>query len=407
MKRYICYINFLILLCIAASCKNSDNSHQQVGIVEGVVNNAEGELLLIEHIGAGKPVIIDSLRLNAQGKFVFKSKLEKGPDFFCLRIKSKFIPIVFDSLNTFVEVNSDWKDGFASSYSVSNDLNAQIKTVSNNNAILQERVLNVNLALKDGRISAEIARDSIESLITSYKNEALENYIYVSPASPISYYLLFQRVAGVLLFDPLNPIDNRAFGAVATSWKYNYPQSPRCKSLEKLTLEGLALRKMNLQNIAETDSLMQSKVEVREYFDIVLPNFRDEKISLSSIVDTHKKIVLLDFTSYALSSSAVHNMKLADVYEKFKHKGIEIYQVCIDIDENFWKVGASNVPWIAVRDKETNILNDGSIYSVSASMYNVSKLPITYVFNQEGSIVSRVEDDTELESIVKSLIISD
>ena len=60
-------------------------------------------------------------------------------------------------------------------------------------------------------------------------------------------------------------------------------------------------------------------------------------------------------------------MALNRLYDKFAAKGLQIYQVCLDYDEHFWKTSADNLPWITVRDQNVAYDTQGNIqYSAAA-----------------------------------------
>ena len=98
------------------------------GVIDGVIMNANGEKLILEHLSAGMPVVIDTVALNESGKFSFKPELEKGgPDYFSLRIGNQSIPLAFDTLAQPIHITADFKR-FGSDYSVGdNALNALLK----------------------------------------------------------------------------------------------------------------------------------------------------------------------------------------------------------------------------------------------------------------------------------------
>ncbi len=383
----------LVLLC---SCSGRD---ERTASISGVVSGAEGELLILEHMGSGRPVALDTVRLTADGSFRFAPKLEQGPDFFNLRLKGQVIPLVVDTLATPLQLTAGGAS-FATDYTVvGSDENVRLREASLLVGRLRQQIADLATARSRSQLSTEEWRDSIYSLVNGCKQTALTSYIYVNPTDAASYYLLFQTVNGVALFDPYNAEDNRAFGAVATGWKYNFPTSPRVRHLEKLTLEGRAARMRAARSEAERDSLLDSKVQQRNYFDLELPDNRDCMVSLSSLVDAGD-VVLLDFTAQGLPASVAHNQKLAEVYRKYHTDGLEIYQVCLDTDENFWKTSADNLDWTVVRDRDVRLEN-GTVYSYPASLYNVTELPTTYLFNRRGEIVGRIASDSELETSVR------
>jgi hypothetical protein len=167
-----------------------------------------------------------------------------------------------------------------------------------------------------------------------------------------------------------------------------------------MTLEGRAARQQAARAAAAQDSLLDSKIEQRNYFDLELPDNRDRMVSLSSLVDAGQ-VVLLDFTAHSLPASVGHNMKLAEAYNKYHAEGLAIYQVCLDTDENFWKTSADNVAWTVVRDRDVRFDSNGSVYSYPASLYNVTELPTTYIFNRRGEIVGRIASDGDLDASVR------
>ena len=117
-------------------------------------------------------------------------------------------------------------------------------------------------------------------------------------------------------------------------------------------------------------------------------------------------MVLVDFTAFYYDYSAGHNMLLGKIYDRYKDRGLKIYQVCMDFDENFWKVSANNLPWTVVRDREILIsAESGQVqFSAAAALYNVTSIPTVFVLGRDGGIVDRVEDDSKLESVVAKVI---
>ena len=399
MKKYTLYIAFLMAV-IFCGCQNNHS-----GVIDGVIMNANGEKLILEHLSAGMPVVIDTVALNESGKFSFKPELEKGgPDYFGLRIGNQSIPLAFDTLAQPIHITADFKR-FGSDYSVGdNALNALLKEAAQEGNKLRRSVLEANAAFNDRKISNQVYYDSIAKLVEDYKATVLKKYIYADPSNPVAYYVLFESVRGLSIFDPYDAVDNRAFGAVATGWMYNYPNSPRVAVLEKVTTEGQIIRKRDKLQAERADSLNNVPVTVATNFEIKLTDIRDKEVALSSLIgDDH--VVLLDFTAYYLQKSPAHNALLAKMYEKYEKRGLRIYQVCMDPDENFWKVSASNVPWTAVREKDVIWDQNGNIqYARTAAIYNIQQIPMIYLLDRQGSVAARVETESKLEGEILKLL---
>lgn len=380
---------------------NSNHS----GVIDGVITNANGEKLILEHLSAGTPVVVDTIALNESGKFSFKPQLETGgPDFFCLRIGNQSIPLAFDTLATPIHITADFKR-FGSDYSVGdNELNALLKEAAQEGNRLRRSVLDANAAFNERKITNQVYYDSIATLVDNYKETMLKKYIYNDPSNPVAYYVLFESVRGLSIFDPYDAVDNRAFGAVATGWMHNYPNSPRVEILKKVTTEGQIIRKRDKMQAERSDSLNNIPVTVATNFEIVLTDIRDKEVALSSLIG-NDHVVLLDFTAYYLQNSPAHNALLAKMYEKYESRGLRIYQVCMDPDENFWKVSASNVPWTSVREKNVLWDQNGNIqYARSAAIYNIQQIPMIYLIDRQGSVAARVETESKLEGEILKLL---
>ena len=140
-----------------------------------------------------------------------------------------------------------------------------------------------------------------------------------------------------------------------------------------------------------------SSVETKEisFLDIELPDVRGEVVKLSEAAP--RKVVLINFTAYQTEWSPALNMALGELYTKYHDQGLEIYQVSLDSDFHFWRNGASNLPWITVRDPQT-------VYSQVAGLYNVKQLPALFILDRKGNLVKRVEDVKKLESDVKAVL---
>ena len=391
---------FLTAIGVALATGCSDT---RTARIEGNVTGADGQLLVLEHLSDGAPRMVDTLRLDAEGRFEFAPEVEDGPDFFSLRVGNKSISLVVDTLLTPVRIVADAAQMGA--YEVDDEANRELHEAVSLGNQLRGKVLALSDASVDGKMSRDAARDSVLALVRAYKAQVLDRYIYRNPASPTSYYLLFETVQGLVIFDANNRDDLKAFGAVATGWQYNYPSSPRNKVLEKVTLEGRARQREQMERAQRTDSILSSKqIETRAYPELLLNDVDDRAVSLSAMEDG-QSVILVDFTAYYMDFSPAHNMALGSLYEKYEGK-LKVYQVCMDYDENFWKVSADNLPWTTVRDQSCTYDQYGTVtYSAAALSYNVSSLPTTFVITRAGELQYRVEnDDKQLADIVAKAV---
>lgn len=397
----------IILAAITLSLISSCTADKKGTVaIKGTVNDANGELLTLMHLSGNNPVMVDTLRLKEDGKFSFNPTVENGgPDFFCLVLNGQTIPVVSDTLQTPVSIIAN-KDKFSSDYIVEDDLNNNLKKAVATGAGLRRQLLNLTSDRQSGKISTIEFGQTVSKLIDEYKQKVLADYIYKDPASPVSYYLLFETVSGMTIFNSLDAKDLRAFGAVANLWHMTYPNSVRTAYLESRAIEGQRYQKQLRDSQQASDSIFQNlNVAESNFVDISLYDKQDKLVSLSEI-NGKGDVVLVDFTAFYYDYSAGHNMLLGKIYDRYKDRDLKIYQVCMDFDENFWKVSANNLPWTVVRDREILVSSEtGQLqFSAAAALYNVTSIPTVFVLGRDGGIVDRVEDDSKLESVVAKVI---
>ncbi len=373
-----------IFLCVIAVAVTSCDNRRFT--IEGNVADAEGEVLYLESLAAGQPSMLDSVKLDNKGTFKFKQKAPQYPEFYQLRLNGAVVHFAIDSTET-LKFTANATD-FSHDYELTgSDECIKMRIVSEESARLKNRIneLNRAMASNSGQVE-ELRTQAIENL-AEYKKKMLD-LVLENPSSAAAYYVVFQEINGAKIFDPYDAGDRRLIAAVATSFNAIYPESPRSKQLNDMTLAAIAAERATRQE------LPQIEAETTSFLNIELYDLRGRKQSLSDLVAANK-VVLLDFTAYQTDYSPSYNMKLAELYKKYHAKGLEIYQVSLDADEQAWKVAADNLPWVCVRDPQ-------SVYSPNASMYNVTQLPTCFVVDKNDGIVKRIEKADGIEQAVQA-----
>lgn len=385
MKQISTRLLTVLGLCmfLFSACNNSSDF-----TVKGVVAGADGQFMYLENVGISNVVTLDSIKLAPGGKFKFTEKRPEYPDFYRLRLNNQLINFAVDSTETISFVAD--AGTFATSYSVEGSENSKaIKAITLAQLDAHQAISRLRKEYEDKMISDTTYRSKVLAAADAYK-EAARKYIYSAPMSTAAYFALFQQIDGLLFFDLYDRNDVKAYGAVATSYDHNYPESPRSKHLYNLTLQSMKV-------LRAQRPIDYSSVETKEisFLDIELPDVRGEVVKLSETAPG--KVVLINFTAYQTEWSPALNMALGELYTKYHDQGLEIYQVSLDSDFHFWRNGASNLPWITVRDPQT-------VYSQVAGLYNVKQLPALFILDRKGNLVKRVEDVKKLESDVKAVL---
>ena len=358
--------------------------------VTGNITDAQDSVLYFENMSLDGPVVVDSVKLSSDGKFDFSGEQPSAPEFYRLRIKNSIINVSIDSTET-VEFKASYPT-MAVKYEVSGSENcAKIKELS----LLQINLLNQAIALnKNNSIGMKEAADSLEKLVTAYKENVKLNYIFKEPNKAYAYFALFQALGNRLIFNPHESVeDMRVFGAVATSWDTYYPEAERGKNLHNIAIEGMKTQRI-LQAKQQGAGIDPSKVVVSDIIDVPLVDNHGNRRSLTELKG---KVVILDFHAFSAPGSTQRIMKLREVYNKYHAQGLEIYQVSVDPDEHFWKTQTAALPWINVHDP-TNL------QSASPGRSTVQTTPPSFLISRANALHKRDAQIKDLDAEIKSLL---
>jgi len=372
----------LIIALIFGACTDKNKF-----TVEGNIKNGAGKILYFENITTNSIILLDSAKIKSDGKFKFTRLRPEAPDFYRIRLNRQFITFSIDSTET-VNIQSDTL-AFAKNYTIEGSYDSEkIKSLTALQIVAADAYNKLQKQYEAKQISADDYAVEVRKIVDEFKTQAKE-YIYANPGSAAAYFAIYQQINKMLIFDPYDKNDLKAFGAVANVWNMHYPNTARTKQLVSLYSDALRIIRGENQvnNVKEIDS--------REYFDFELPNIEDKLVKLSEV--GKGKVVLLDFTALTLEGAPAHNLLLAEVYEKLKSRGFEIVQVSLDTDVHFWKNASINLPWITVRDPQ-------SVQSELVRRYNVTAIPAGFILNRNGEFVKRLDNFDNLEKEITAYL---
>ena len=380
-------MSLLLAIFIISSCNNRKFQ------VNGSITGAKDSTLYFENMSLNGPVVIDSVKLDKEGTFLFKENANKAPEFYRLRIAGQIINVSIDSTET-ITVKATYPS-MAYQYEISGSENcSKIREL----AFLQMQLQGaINAIAQNPNLKTDAVNDSINKVVEAYKKNVKLNYIYKEPMKAYAYFALFQ-VVGLgntvsLIFNPRsNEEDIKAFAAVATSWDTYYPNSERGKNLHNIAIEGMKDVRIMRNKMSQT--LDASKINTTGVIDIVL---QDNKGVTRKLIDLQGKVVFLDFHLFSGDGSTKRIMMLRDLYNKYHASGFEIYQVSIDPDEHFWKTQTAALPWVSVRDAN-------GIESQYLISYNVQQIPTFYLIGRDGAVYKRDVQIKNIDTEIKTLL---
>lgn len=350
MKKLLFY---LVAIMLFAACAPKSN-------INGSITDAEGKTIYLEHTALTATTLLDSAKLDAKGTFKFTTETPQYPDFYRIRLNNQFVVFALDSATKNINITASAKD-----------LNNATIEGSETSVEIQ-RLRNSNFELQHAAIEGDTAK--VTKMLTSHKHLAQE-IVLANPRSAAAYYAINQTINGAYYMTPYNKEDLPFWNAVATVWDLHYPEYERAIELKQNVLLAISQQR-NSQLSAQ--QLVENITE-EGFIEISLPNRIGEITRLSDCIG---KVILIDFSAYAMEQAAAHTLFLRELYASYNELGLEIFQVSLDADKLLWLEQTRNTPWICVRD-------EASVQSTLLATYNISELPTFFLMDKEGNIIGR------------------
>lgn len=350
----------------AASCSN-DNKWHIDGNISGL---ADTDALVLEGNNQGYWYLMDTIRPNDDGSFSYAREAQGYPDIYRLRVADKTIYFPIDSIET-VTITASMPD-IAATHTLSGTPQAE------------------TLARVDSLLAASASASGASAVVNDQAlKRRLGQMLIADPAGIVTYYIISKTIDGRPLFNAADKTDRRYIGAVANAFSEFRPTDPRTNYLKNLFISHRRAAAA-ASNQAQGTAAIQANVVGA--FDIRLYDNKGVEHSLLDLAGKGK-VTLLSFTAYTADWSPALNVELNRIYQKYKDRGLEIYQVSLDDNEYAWKEAAKNLPWITV-------LNDISNGGQTLRDYNVTSLPTAFIIDRDGELVSRINSPEQLEASV-------
>ncbi|MCM1290792.1 MAG: DUF4369 domain-containing protein [Prevotella sp.] len=353
---------FIFAVATLAEGCSSDDTFRVSGVIEG----ADDMSVVVEkadYNGYWTP--IDSTHTNNNGKFKLNVAAADRPEIYRLSVDGRYIYFPVDSTEN-ISLNTTLKN-FGVSYTLEGSEQARDFAIFDQEAI--------KLISKD-----DTAREQ-------FKRDVFNKYIKDRKGKLISYYVLTKSLDGKLLYDPTRSEDLKYFNAVATIFKNFNPDDPRTAVLEQMALQGLKKRnrEMGKKNVVNATVL--------DVIDISLPGIDGNNKTLMQTIQPGKPTVLI-FTSLKDTNTPEITLKLRELYDS-KSGRINFYHVNVDGDRYAWRDAAKNLPW-------TSVYADTQIDGKTLRDYNITEVPMYFIYNQNSELVNRAENIETLSSILSA-----
>lgn len=338
------------------------------------VKSPEKNMLYISRIDFGKTTPIDSAKISS-GESIKKFRLPQGsePTFYTISLKKGGALTLLASRDEKISVKFDVQN--MDSYEmVGSKESLKVKEIAESFRKSKQTVDRLRKEYIKAQTDAE--REAIgrqfQAEIDSQR-ASCSRFIWANPMSKASIMALYQKYNDDLyLFDRAE--DLTLLKMVASAWRALYPESDYTRGM----LEDIGRIEKIITNSKINKLISEAEPSIP---DLDIPDKNGTFVKLSSLKG---KVILLDFFTASNTSSLLDNRELMNIYNTFKNRGFEVYQVSMDADKNEWLNYLSNtrVTWISVREVDPT-------HSAAALLYNVTQLPTNYLIDKNFNIIDK------------------
>ncbi|MCQ2204194.1 MAG: AhpC/TSA family protein [Bacteroidales bacterium] len=361
--------------------------------IAGTINNAGGQMIYLSEVDLDRTFIVDSAEVKQDGSFELVAPKNSQPTFYIAQLNDgkNQITILTDSATLGVNLTADmnaetWQKSVKFDNSAdNNDINDFIIRIDD----LQKDFVALASNVKMPQDERQVATEKFKEKLADHK-AVVHKYVFDHPRSFVSYFALFQSVVDMPVFDMRDQNDLILYNTAATSLGLAYPNSDRVKDLCSRVL--LVRRAMVQQK--KTENLIKDAVVVGSP-DLKM---KDSEGNVKTLSELKGKIVILQFWASQSDDSRKVNRQLVKLYEKYKSRGLEIYQVSVDTSELLWKnaIKADGLTW-------TNVCDLQGSGSLAVRLYNISAVPSNYIIDREGTLVGKDLFGTRLDNRMAEL----
>ncbi|MGQ8336014.1 thioredoxin-like domain-containing protein [Sunxiuqinia sp. A32] len=372
-----------LIATVFTACKESGKFK-----IEGKISNAGGEYVYLDLLKVNATEKVDSVKIGKDGDFKFTGDVAY-PTFFLMKLNEKnFVTLLVDSAEQ-VQVAGDAAN-FSRDYVVVGSPGSELVQKLNLRLSRTKHVLDsirsLHVLFRKDPNYQELKKkwDENYNEVMQEQIDYSTNFVRENPFSMASVLALYQKFDN----DTYVVRDLNSLKIAASALNSFYPESDHVKALYANTL-----KLMSDERSAKMGQFIKEYGENSP--EILLPNPDGKEIALTSL---RGKYVLLQFWSSQDRGSRIINPVLVEIYNKYKRKGFDIYQVSVDENRYEWidAIDKDGLSWTNVGDMKgsTSALNN----------YNVKQIPFNYLLDKEGTVIARNLKGPELDKVLGEML---
>ena len=371
----------LLASLLMAACTSGPTAR-----ISATIASAPDSSVVLQKLNYNRLVAVDTIATDAAGHFDYKVDLTgNAPYFYYLYAGgsplASMVLLPSDQVTITVPAEGSFEIEGSEESALLKQVNDAFTAVSGRMAQLAD-------SLGEDSSEAEVTavNRELSKLYVDYKRQAIK-YVMTHPGSITSAVVLFQRLNDDLpVFG--QETDAVLFRTVRDSLEKVYPHSEFLTALR----DEVDARTRNLELSTRFD-----EATVISFPEVSLPDIEGQVRNLSEL---EGQVIILSFWSVGQTEHKLFNVDLMELYRTYHDRGLEIYQVSLDIDKPTWAstVSSQGLPWISVSDGL-------GVQSPAVAAYNIDHIPAMFIFDRQGDLAGTdVFEKEELERLVKRLL---
>ena len=379
MSRFSKIISFVAAMAALVSCGSNAR-------IDGTLTDAASSEVIVKLLESNRYEVLDTVKTDASGYFSYKVDVAEGqPEFVYLFYGEKKIASLLLEAGDKVSVVSDTLGRVTFEGSEESIKLAEVEKAYAAALAEFEDIALLMSAATDQADYDRLAADMSRAYISYYRDRV--RYVMENSKSltviPVFYQIIGENFP---LFS--QNTDAILFANIADSLEIVYPDSKYVKALRKEAevrfgyLE-LQERLVNAEEIG--------------YPEIELPGLDGKMRKLSEM---ESRVVIVYFWSVAQAQQNMFNIDFfKPLYEEYHSKGLDIYQVSLDVDKTLWAttVRGQELPW-------TNVCDSRGAQSPYVSVYNLPALPAAFIIADGELVDGKVVDEASLRKLLDDLL---
>ncbi|MCB9192775.1 MAG: AhpC/TSA family protein [Flavobacteriales bacterium] len=355
---------------------------QKGAVVKGNLDNAEGEMIVLEKLSPTDVIATDSVEIGNGGDFKLSTGEITEPGFYRVRINQNNFVILLLNDGEKAELSGNALD-FYRSYEVTGS-EGSTKLRALDARLRKDYELQDSLRKSFMKFQAE-GHPRLDSIAQS-----IDEVFKVAQTEKVAFVKDFidQNPNSLATLSAIQSVrydeNSELFDKVASNLESVYPNSEYVKQFKKQLVD----LKAKQQAQARTGVGAQAP-------EIVVQTPDGETIKLS---DFKGKVTMIDFWASWCKPCRAENPNVVRVYNQYKDKGFEIFGVSLDQDKAKWieAIKQDGLTW-----KHGSELQFWQSSFVPA--YNLDGIPMTYLLDENGVIIAKGLRGQQLEAKLQEI----